>query len=119
MRFLLDEHLSKALARYLTRSGHDVLRVVDAGLRGASDTELLVWAATHGRVMVTRDADFLNDIRFPPENFAGIIVLQVADASPTGTIAAMKPVLATLTDPNLSGTLVIIDDAGMRLRPER
>jgi hypothetical protein len=35
--------------------GLDVVRVVDVGLGGRSDTEILEWAAREGRVVVSRD----------------------------------------------------------------
>lgn len=34
----------------------DVVRVVDAGLSGITDPDLLAWAAEHGRVILTHDA---------------------------------------------------------------
>ena len=118
MRFLLDEHIPRAVARYLTEAGHDLVRVVDANLRGASDDELAVWAKLHSRILVSRDGDFLNDIRFPPEDFGGFIVLQSSDDSPVGLRRAVKVLLERLGDVDLAGKLVIIDDAGIRVRPE-
>jgi predicted nuclease of predicted toxin-antitoxin system len=59
MRFLLDEHISRVVLKYLRRLGHDTERVVDVGLRGASDRELILWAKSQKRVIVSRDTDFL------------------------------------------------------------
>lgn len=118
MRFLLDEHIPKAVTRFLIEAGHDVVRVVDANLRGASDDELAVWAKLHSRILISRDGEFLNDIRFPPEDFGGFILLQESDDSPAGLRRAAKVLLERLGDADLAGKLVIVDDAGIRVRPE-
>jgi predicted nuclease of predicted toxin-antitoxin system len=38
--------------------GFDVLDVVDSDRRGASDVDLLRWAKSQGRIIITHDADF-------------------------------------------------------------
>jgi hypothetical protein len=56
MRFLTDEHIPNAVVRQLQRKypqAVDVVRAFDAGLTGASDAELLAWAAEHGRIIIT------------------------------------------------------------------
>jgi predicted nuclease of predicted toxin-antitoxin system len=66
VRLLLDENVEKALLNVFPwresnlglmrrHPGLDVVRVVDVGLGGRSDTEILEWAAREGRVVVSRD----------------------------------------------------------------
>jgi predicted nuclease of predicted toxin-antitoxin system len=57
VRLLLDENVEKALLLGLRRRhpGLDVVRVVDVGLGGRSDPEILEWAAREGRVVLSRD----------------------------------------------------------------
>jgi predicted nuclease of predicted toxin-antitoxin system len=58
MRFLVDEHIPNAVVRQLQRKYPqvvDVVRASDVGLTGASDPELLAWAAQHERIVITRD----------------------------------------------------------------
>ena len=57
--FHLDEHISAALAAGLRHRGIDVTTATDAGLMGAEDRDHLRFAAATGRVVVTRDVDFL------------------------------------------------------------
>lgn len=45
MRFLLDANLSPRLAEALTELGCDVRHVMDVGLVGASDTQILLLAS--------------------------------------------------------------------------
>ena len=57
VRFLLDENLPNALFRALRRraSHLDAIRIQDAGLRGASDPDVLEFAASDGRILLSRD----------------------------------------------------------------
>ena len=59
IRFYLDEHVSRAVARGLRQRGVDVLTVPEAGLMGAADEEHLRRAAGEGRAVFTQDDDFL------------------------------------------------------------
>jgi len=59
VRFYTDEHVSKAIVRGLRERGVEVLTVVEAGKRGASDQEHLAFARLEGYVIVTQDDDFL------------------------------------------------------------
>jgi len=59
IRFHLDEHISTSIAAGLRRRGIDVTTTAEAGLLSADDAAQLAFAASHSRVMVTHDADFL------------------------------------------------------------
>ncbi len=59
IRFHLDENMPHAVADGLRNRGVDVTTTTDAQLMGASDKEQLAFARSEGRVVVTRDADFL------------------------------------------------------------
>jgi uncharacterized protein with PIN domain len=59
VRFYLDEHVSRAVAKGLRQRGVDVLTVPEAGMMGASDEEHLARALNDGRVVFTQDDDFL------------------------------------------------------------
>ena len=59
VRFLVDEQLPPALARWLAAEGHDAQHVLDVGLQGARDRDIWNQATTIGAVIVTKDADFV------------------------------------------------------------
>lgn len=58
MRFLLDEDTESSLARHLSKSSHDVGRVVNALEPGATDSEVMEHARSTNRIIVTHDDDF-------------------------------------------------------------
>lgn len=59
IRYHLDEHMDPAVAKGLSQRGVDVTTTAGAGLTGTSDEDQLAFAATNGRVFVTRDRHFL------------------------------------------------------------
>jgi predicted nuclease of predicted toxin-antitoxin system len=59
IRFHLDEHVDPAIATALRRAGIDVTTTHEAGLRTQDDVAHLRFARDEGRVIVTRDHDFL------------------------------------------------------------
>lgn len=59
IRFHLDEHVDPAIANALRRAGIDVTTTIEAGLRTQDDAAHLRFARNEGRVIVTRDQDFL------------------------------------------------------------
>lgn len=59
IQYHLDESVTSLIADALRRRGIDVTTTVEARLLSASDDEQLAYALRAGRVLVTRDHDFL------------------------------------------------------------
>jgi hypothetical protein len=57
LRLLADENFNGAIVRglLLRRSALDLVRVQDVGLSGASDPDILAWAGTNDRIVLTHD----------------------------------------------------------------
>ena len=57
MKFLADENFDGRIVRGLLRRRPevDLVRLVDVGLRGASDPAVLEWSAQEGRIILTHD----------------------------------------------------------------
>jgi len=60
VRFLVDNQLPVALARFLTSAGSESLHVIDVGLAQASDSEIWRYAAEGELVLVSIDDDFFH-----------------------------------------------------------
>jgi predicted nuclease of predicted toxin-antitoxin system len=58
VRFLVDEQLPPALARWLASRGHDAEHVYDLGLMGMDDVGIARRAIATGSVIVTKDKDY-------------------------------------------------------------
>ncbi len=74
MRLLLDEMYPRRLAEQLRVEGHDVVVVVELpDLVGREDAEVVRWARTHGRIVVTE-----NVVDYAPldvEEHAGLLLV--------------------------------------------
>ncbi len=61
MRFLVDAQLPRSLARSLTKAGHDVTHTFELPERNrTSDHVITATADEEERVVMTKDADFVN-----------------------------------------------------------
>jgi predicted nuclease of predicted toxin-antitoxin system len=58
VKFLIDNQLPEALARYLCTKGHDAQHVLKVGLASANDSDICNYAAEHNLAIVTKDEDF-------------------------------------------------------------
>jgi predicted nuclease of predicted toxin-antitoxin system len=58
VKFLVDNQLPTALARWLKEKGHDAVHVLDRGQGQASDRELWSDVVAESRIMVSKDEDF-------------------------------------------------------------
>lgn len=119
MPFKIDENLHEEVAQMLRRHGHDAVSVYDQQLRGVADDDLAAVCRREGRAIVTQDLDFSNILAFPPQDYAGIIVLRLHDPGRASVLAAMRRLLPLLASEPLSGCLWTVDDAAVRIRPGR
>lgn len=58
MKFLVDNQLPIALARFLAARGCDCQHVADIGLDDALGAEIWRYANEHGRIVISKDEDF-------------------------------------------------------------
>ncbi len=73
--FLLDEDMPKSSAEKIEKFGHSVKDVREIGLRGASDHEIIEWARSNDKIIITRDTDFGDVLRYPEHSGALILRL--------------------------------------------
>jgi hypothetical protein len=106
---LLDEMFSDSIARELRATGHDVTSMVaDPALPGLPDEQVLAYATTQGRVLVTANIkDFVpldGRYRAAGQSHAGLILVSTKTFPQNrGFIGAITSALTAL----LSGTAKI------------
>jgi predicted nuclease of predicted toxin-antitoxin system len=60
MKFLVDAQLPRHFARWLAEAGHDALHTLDLPRKNrTTDVEVVVRAVQDGRVVVSKDSDFV------------------------------------------------------------
>jgi len=60
MKFLVDNQLPAALARFLEANGTEALHVLDIGLDAATDREIWAYAKMQGFTIISKDDDFFH-----------------------------------------------------------
>ena len=79
LRVKLDENLGERGRTVLLARGMDVCTVHEQSLTRSSDITLAEICRAEDRCMVTLDLDFANPLAFPPERYAGLVVLRIRD----------------------------------------
>ena len=119
MRFLIDASLPRSTAGLATSLGDDAVDVRDLGMGGASDPDIAAYAQNQQLCLLTRDYDFADIRNYPPDQYYGLVVIELP---PTATVAViLELVEALLRQRNvvalLPGRLAIVEPGRVRLRP--
>ena len=119
MRFLLDANLPRAVISVVQSLGHQVEFARDIGLASATDEHIAKHALQHGAAIITRDLDFADIRRYPPDRYSGIVVLRLPDTAVSEEIAAV--VNRFLSDAgyiaSLPRRLAVVEEDRVRFRP--
>lgn len=68
MKFLVDAQLPKRFANWLNEAGHDALHTLDLPSKNLTpDHEVVVHARQGGRIVVSKDADFVQSFMISGE----------------------------------------------------
>jgi predicted nuclease of predicted toxin-antitoxin system len=119
MRFLIDANLPRSAIAVLEKFRHQVEFARDVGLAEALDEQVAAHALRTASVLLTRDLDFADVRRYPPELYAGIVVLRLHDdAVAVQIVEVLERFLqkAEFVD-LLEGRLAIIEYDRVRFRP--
>lgn len=119
MHFLIDADLPRSTKALLEQYGHAATDVRDIGLSSAQDPTIAAYAHTHGLVLLTGDFGFSDIRNYPPETYAGIVVLELPRDATAPVILRLletflhQPALVA----KVPGRLVIVAPGRVRLRP--
>lgn len=119
MKFLLDANMPRSAASLLRELAHEVEDVRDVLPGGAADIAVAAHAIQQQAILVTRDFDFADIRNYPPQNFIGIIVLQLPDDAnaPQVNRALRSFVENPALLARLPGRLAIVETWRVRFRP--
>jgi predicted nuclease of predicted toxin-antitoxin system len=119
VRFFLDANMPRSAVSALSKLGHEVEFSRDIGMANERDEVIAARARETGAVLVTRDLDFADVRRYPPEQYAGIVVLRLPDDAIASDIVnvlerfASNPRFTT----DLAGRLAVVEENRVRFRP--
>ena len=115
MKLLLDADVPRSFLPKLKSQGYDVIDARDISPIPLKDEEIFAIARKEGRILITRDLDFSNILRYPPSKSCGMIVLRTYLLSKD---AIFKVLIKALESPQKQwqGTLVIVQKDRLRFR---
>ena len=106
MKFLADEHIELSVVDGLKELGIDILSVDEIGKRSYSDIDILDFAKDNGRVVVTRDSDFL---RLHAQHIEHAGIIYVRKFLDVGVIIKETEKVSILFEPkHLKSTVIFI-----------
>jgi predicted nuclease of predicted toxin-antitoxin system len=89
VKFLVDNQLPVILARHLQTRGFDCRHVLDVGLAEASDAEVCRYADEQGRIIISKDEDFLH-LANRPEAATRVLWVRLGNCRTSTLIAAFE-----------------------------
>lgn len=119
MKFKIDENLPIEIAKLLIENDHDAKTVNEQQLKGANDSVLINLCKQEKRAIITFDTDFSNIREYPPNEYAGIIVLRLSSQAKNHVINVFQKTLLAIETEPLKEHLWIVEDNVIRIRGEK
>jgi predicted nuclease of predicted toxin-antitoxin system len=116
VRVKIDENLSWEVAEDLRAAGHDADTVHDEGLVGGVDPTVLARAKADHRVLVTLDKGIADVRAYPPDQYAGIVLLRPPSTGRLALRAFARSHLPGVLIGDLTGRLVVVTEGSIRIR---
>ncbi len=101
-RFLLDENVPRTIFKLLRRKGFHAEYVP----QGIDDRTVIKIAREKNLILITRDSDFADELRYPPNSHPGIIVLRIHPSLPR--VMAERLVFLLENIKELKGRIILI-----------
>ena len=108
-QFLLDENVPRTILKLLRQKGFHAEYVP----QGVDDRTVIGIAREKKLILITRDSDFADELRYPPSSHPGIIVLHIHPSLPRVMAERLALVLESIKE--LSGRITIVYNDRMEI----
>jgi hypothetical protein len=115
VKLKLDENIDPRAKEILAQHGHQVFTVAEEGLSGASDAVIAEAVLREGMCLVTLDLGFANVLKYPPEKYAGIVVLRHPRLTVDGLLNLVRQLAYLLEKDSPFGRLWILEPGRLRI----
>jgi len=113
---LLDQGLPRSAAVFLRNNGWDVLHTGDIGLSRSSDAQILDYAKSENRVIITLDSDFHTMLALKNASAPSVTRIRL-EGLKGPELAHLIQKLMPRIEPQLKrGAMVSVSDSGIRIR---
>ncbi len=119
MNFLVDENMPRSLAPQIAALGFVVQDVRDIGLRGHPDTEVMAATVAADVIIITRDRGLADPRSWDQAFTAGVIFINLLDATSATTVNAKILELLSRLPVSLLGAFTTLEARRALPRPIR
>lgn len=116
LKLKLDENLPSEIAEDLNNLGHDASSVVEEGLSGSDDSKLMAVVRTEDRAFLTLDKGVANLKKYPPQDYAGIVLFRPPGMGRGTVLEFVRRRLAATLPTIAPGALVVVNEHSIRVR---
>jgi len=118
MRFKIDENLPVEVAELLRQAGYEANTVLEQHLGGKADADIAAVCQQEHRALITLDTDFADIRAYPPEDYAGFVVLRLVQQDKPYVLGIIANLLSAFSSETLEGRLWIVEEGRIRIRGE-
>ncbi len=120
MKIKVDENIGISGVTLLRDNGHDVITVNEQKLTGSADERIFEVCVDEARTLITLDRDFGHVPRFPPQQSAGIVILELGGSATLQKLhGRLRDFLAVAASRSVVGELWIIEPGRVRIRLDK
>jgi predicted nuclease of predicted toxin-antitoxin system len=116
MKLLFDQNVSASAAALLRSEGLDVWHARDVGLAVAEDDVILDWCRSHGRWIVTHDADFHALLAVTAARAPSVIRIRIEGLRDQALATLIRRVLHLVEEDLQRGSAVTVTPNAVRVR---
>ena len=114
MKFLIDADCPRSIGILLRDIGHDVVDIRDID-PSSSDDDIYLLIQKESFILVTRDTDFSNILRYPLYSKCGIILLRVHMMDVEEILSLIKNILIKVSESEFLGSLIVVRKGRIRI----
>ena len=116
LKFLLDADMPRSSAEVVRSMGFDVEDVRGIGMGSAKDREIIEYALKNSRLIITRDTDFGEVLRYPKH--PGAVIFRLPNTFTTPEInERLNGFLSSINEEKLRNAITVIERERYRRRP--
>lgn len=117
MSFFLDTNIPYSALTVFKQANLKAVHARDVGLSQASDEKILDYAAKNGLILITKDLDFANKIKFPTAPRTGLVILRLPPFFHATEFAeVLRDFLNSVSEKELTNSVTIVKLGRYRIR---
>lgn len=116
IRFMADMNISPKTVETLRQRGWDIVRVTQFLPVNATDAEIIAFARSEDRVVVTQDLDFSALLALSGHTKPSLITLRLALSDPDTVSRRLLELIPMIKQVLIEGAVVTVEDTATRIR---